>query len=389
MDGQGNHRRFYEREERELSQQVTSDVQFSKMYDRISRLAKIGVWECDLATGKLTWTDTVYDLFGIPRGTAINREDTLKLYDATSLIEMEQLRSEAIRNGTGFTLDIMICTASGKQHWIRLTADIEQVDGKSVRIFGTKQDISAERAAQEKVSSLQTELIYLSRVSAMEAMASNLAHEVNQPLAAASNYISAAIGKASRGTVTPELSECLDAALRSTLRAGEIIHLLRKTSGRVPIVKIEFELEQVVKEALILAVAETTNLSITCDIDLSAPIIADRVQIQHVLANLIRNASEAAAGKACHITIRSSRDERQVEISVTDTGPGISDDILANVFESFVTTKPEGLGIGLSISRTIVEAHGGKIKATNLPGGGASISFTLPLMAMAPLSLSD
>jgi len=154
-------------------------------------------------------------------------------------------------------------------------------------------------------------------------------------------------------------------------------------------VKIEFELEKVVKEALILAAPEVANLSITCDIDPSAPIIADRVQIQHVLTNLIRNASEAAAGRACHVTIRSSRDEQQVEISVTDNGPGISGDILANVFESFVTTKAEGLGIGLSISRTIVEAHGGKIRATNIPGGGASISFTLPLRTMEPLSLSD
>ncbi len=374
---------------REPGQHVPSDIHFRTMYDRISKLAKIGVWECDLANGNLTWTDTVYDLFEIPRGTVINRSDTLHLYDEMSRGAMERLRSEAIRDGTGFTIDVLICPASGKKNWIRLTADVEQVEGQSVRIFGTKQDISAERAAQEKVQSLQTELIYLSRMSAMEAMASNLAHEVNQPLAAASNYISAAIGIASSGTVTPELSSCLDAALQSTLRAGGIIHLVRDMVGRVPIVKIQFELEQVVKEALALATTGATNLSATYDIAPAVPITADYIQIQHVLANLIRNASEAAAGKPCHITIGSSTDDRQIEISVADTGPGIADDILANVFESFVTTKPDGLGIGLSISRTIVEAHGGHITAKNLPGGGASLSFTLPITAPDSRSLPD
>ena len=379
----------FESEGRASCQDVASAAHFSKMYDRISGLAKIGVWECDLATEKLTWTDTVYDLFEIVRGSEIDRDDTLKLYDATSRSEIERLRGEAIRNGTGFTLDVLIRTASGKDRWIRLTADIEQEDGKSVRIFGTKQDISAERAAQEKVQSLQTELIHMSRVSAMEAMASILAHELNQPLAAASNYMSAALSMAARGTVTPELSHCLDAALKSTLRAGEIIRLVRGMTGKAHAMKAELELEQVVKEAVALATIGSTNLSITYDIVPTAPVTADRIQIQQVLINLIRNAYESAAGKACHITIRSSKGKTHLEICVSDTGPGIPDDILPNIFEPFVTTKPDGLGIGLSISRTIVEAHGGRIKAANLAGGGASLCFTVPLVATDPHSLPN
>jgi two-component system, LuxR family, sensor kinase FixL len=152
---------------------------YKKMYDRVSALAKIGVWECVLVTEHLTWTDTVYDLFDIPRGAPIHRAEIVGLYHPESRREMERLRAEAIRSGTGFTLDIRIRTALGNERWVRLSADVEQEDGRSVRIFGTKQDISLERAAREKMQALQTELIHVPRVSAMGTMASTLAHELN------------------------------------------------------------------------------------------------------------------------------------------------------------------------------------------------------------------
>lgn len=369
----------FEREGRIPCRHAASVAHLQKMYDRISGLAKIGVWEFDLATGKLTWTDVVYDLFELPRGSVLDRDEIVKLYEASSRREMERLRSEAISSGTAFTLDILIHTARGKDRWIRLTADVEQENGKSVRIFGTKQDISAERAAQEKVQSLQTELIHVSRVSAMGTMASTLAHEVNQPLTAASNYMAAARRIAARGTVTPELSHSIDAAGASALRAGEIIRRIRDMSSKGRAAKAEFELEHVMKEAVALTTAGNPNVTVTYDLASRAPVKADRIQIQQVLINLIQNACEAAADSASHIGIRSSIRGAHLEVCVSDSGPGIPDDILPKIFESFVTSKPHGLGIGLSISRTIVEAHGGGIRAANLPGRGASFSFTLPL----------
>ncbi|HET9428461.1 MAG TPA: ATP-binding protein, partial [Allosphingosinicella sp.] len=120
----------------------------------------------------------------------------------------------------------------------------------------------------------------------------------------------------------------------------------------------------------------------------AAPVRADRIQVQQVLINLIRNACEAAAGRPCRISIRTSRVAGHLETCVCDTGPGIPEDILPDVFESFVTSKADGMGIGLSISRTIVEAHGGLMKAANLTEGGASLCFTLPLWSSNPLSPS-
>jgi two-component system, LuxR family, sensor kinase FixL len=358
---------------------AASAAHFRKMYDRISGLANIGVWECDLATGALTWTDTVYDLFDLPRGSIIDRNDIVELYEPSSRRAMERMRSEAIRSGTGFALDVRIRTASGDDRWIRLTADIEQEDGKSVRIFGTKQDISVERAAQEKVQSLQTELIHVSRVSAMGAMASTLAHEVNQPLTAASNYLAAARRMAALEAEPAALSQSIDAALDSVLRAGEIVRRVRDMSGKGHPSIARCEFDQVAKEAIALTTAGMRELVVTCDIAPGSSVKGDPIQIQQVLINLIRNACESAAGKASRICISSSRRGTDLEICVADSGPGIPDEILPDIFESFVTTKPQGLGIGLSISRTIIEAHGGRITASNLPEGGASICFSLPL----------
>lgn len=350
------------------------------MYDRISGLARIGVWEFDLVTEKLTWTDTVYDLFDIPRGTILQRSDTLKFYDEWSLKEMEKLRSEAVRSGTGFSMDIVIRTARGAEKSIRLTADIEQENGKSVRIFGTKQDVTAERAAQQKVQLLQNQLGYLARASAMEVMASTLAHKVSQPLAAATNYLSAALAIASREPVSPKINHGLNEALQSTTRAGEIIRQMRAMTRKTQFSTETFELARVVKEALAIVAVTYGDLSIKCDLGATALISGDFFQIQQVFINLISNAYDSTGDRARQITVQCTKGETHLEICVSDSGPGIDEEILPNIFEAFVTTKPAGLGIGLSVTQTIIEAHGGHIRADNLPKEGASICFTIPFI---------
>jgi diguanylate cyclase (GGDEF)-like protein len=134
-----------------IQEQAAYIARYKKMYDRASASAKIGVWECDLATETVIWTDGVYDIFELPRGSEVSRAQVLDLYDESSRLQMNALREKAIREAGSFQLDIRIRTATGKSRWVRLTADIECEDGRPVRIFGLKQDITQEKDAADRM----------------------------------------------------------------------------------------------------------------------------------------------------------------------------------------------------------------------------------------------
>jgi two-component system sensor kinase FixL len=351
------------------------------MYDRASALARLGVWECDLATGELTWTDGVYDLFELPRGSPVRRSDVLPMYHDESRAEMERLRAQAIATGGSFSLDIRIRTARGNDRWLHLTADVEQEAGRPVRIFGTKQDVTEARAAQERVEALQAELIQMARKSAMGAMAATLAHELNQPLAAISNYVAGSRRALDAEPLSREvLARGLDAIEESTLRAGGVIRSLRRLAdgslaGRQPV-----DSKRLIEEAAAVALAATEGIALELRLADRLALPVDPVQFQQVMHNLIRNAAEAARGGPARVVVSTApADGAAAEIRVEDDGPGIPPDRLATLFEPFTSTKAEGMGVGLAICRTIVEAHGGRITAGNRREGGAFFRIVLPL----------
>ena len=353
-----------------------------KMYERVSAMAKIGVWECDLDTEELTWADAVYDLFDMPRGSKVERDAALSCYEPTSRRELELLRSEAIKNGAGFKLDINILTPKGNLKWIRITADIEQEQGRSVRIFGTKQDISEERLAQERANALKIEVIHLARLNEMGIMAITLAHELNQPLAAIVNYAEGAKRlKDKSGGERSDLTDALSGISGAAHRAGDLLKSLRNlTTGRGS-QSSHFDLRAACEECIrLVAIVARPAVEIIDEIPAGVTLDGDRIQVQQVLSHVIRNACQAVQSSDDRI-IKISAIEKsgQIVVCVADKGPGFSAEATQTLFTFAESTKKDGMGIGLSICRTILEIHGGRIWLERSDENGTEMRFSLPL----------
>lgn len=261
----------------------------------------------------------------------------------------------------------------------------EMQSGGASYFTGFVRDLTEYQQTQARLQQLQSELVHVSRLTAMGEMASALAHELNQPLAAISNYM-----KGSRrllaGSSDPnaaKIESAMDRAAEQALRAGQIIRRLRDFVSRGESEKRVESLSKLIEEAgaLGLAGAREQNVQLRFNLNPQADLVlADRVQIQQVLVNLFRNALDAMAQSPRRELIATNRNiaDDLIELEVSDTGPGFQDDVLPKLFQTFFTTKENGMGVGLSISRSIIEAHGGRMWAESNASGGATFRFTLP-----------
>jgi two-component system sensor kinase FixL len=254
-----------------------------------------------------------------------------------------------------------------------------------VYFTGFVRDLTEHQLTQARLQELQSELVHVSRLSAMGEMASALAHELNQPLAAISNYMkgSRKLLAGSTDPNAPKIENAMDRAAEQALRAGQIIRRLRDFVSRGEAEKRVESLSKLIEEAgaLGLAGAREQNVQLRFNLNPEADLVlADRVQIQQVLVNLFRNALEAMAQSSRRELIATNARvaDDMIEVVVSDTGTGFQDDVMPNLFQTFFTTKETGMGVGLSISRSIIEAHGGRMWAENNDLGGASFRFTLP-----------
>jgi two-component system sensor kinase FixL len=252
---------------------------------------------------------------------------------------------------------------------------------------GFIRDLSERQQSETRLQELQTELVHVSRLTAMGEMASALAHELNQPLSAIANYLRGSQRLLDKGNPEdlPRLREALDKAADQALRAGEVIRRLRDFVGRGETERQVESLSKLIEEASALALVGARELGVRTSFQFDAAVdsvVADRVQIQQVLINLMRNALDAMRDSPRRELTVSTQDrgDDMATILIADTGSGISDDVRDVLFQPFMTTKKEGMGVGLSICRTIVESHGGTIWADRNPAGGAVFGFTVPIL---------
>jgi two-component system, LuxR family, sensor kinase FixL len=256
--------------------------------------------------------------------------------------------------------------------------------GEHRAFTGFIRDLTERHSREAKLQSVQSALIHASRLSAVGTLASALAHELNQPLTAVANYVSA--GRDMVADYKPEtqelLREALDEAAKEAVRAGQIVRRMRDFVSKGELDTQILSLSNLINDATTLGLVGAREQGVEWWIDIDPEVdnvLADRVQIQQVMVNLMRNAIESMQSSSTrYLIIRArSQTQNQVEISVSDTGHGISDEMAEDLFKPFVSTKAEGMGLGLSICRTIVEAHGGKLTVTPNPEGGTIFRFTL------------
>lgn len=263
----------------------------------------------------------------------------------------------------------------------------EMISGDQRFFTGFVRDLSERQQTEARLQELQTELVHISRLTAMGEMASALAHELNQPLSAIANYLKGSKRLlASSAGDTERVQEAIDKAAEQALRAGDIIRRLRDFVARGEAERRVESLPKLIEEASALALVGAKEHGIRVlfrfdpKIDL---VLADKVQIQQVALNLIRNGIEAMEGasrRVLEIRIAPAPDN-YAQVIISDTGTGISPEIADQLFQPFITTKRTGMGVGLSISRTIIEAHGGRLWSEPNPGGGARFAFTLRAVA--------
>jgi PAS domain S-box-containing protein len=281
--------------------------------------------------------------------------------------------------------EMPVRTKDGQRREAAVSARVLHENGKPVGFEGTLRDISERKRLAEELRQHRDELEHAQRLRIMGEMVAQMAHELNQPLAAISAYAAACLHRINSGDTSSEkLGEALSKVREQALRAGEIIHRTRAFASKKAPRHEAVDVVTLLEDVLRLLEPETRQRSVTIRFDPPRrlpPISADRVQIQQVVANLLLNGAEAldpASNERVLTIVVSLIEDKKIEIAVRDSGRGLGAHA-EDVFEPFFTTKPDGLGMGLAISRSIVEAHGGRLWATPNAERGTTFHFTLPL----------
>jgi len=361
------------------------------------RLTRTGSWAWNVAGRRsVYWSQENYRLFGFDPEGGIPSDEAF--YQRVHPEDRDRVRREVFlerpEEGSHFDVVFRIVLPEGEIKYVRSTGHpVRNLSGNLLEYVGTSIDVTERKRAEEALEALrqaQADLARVSRVTTMGELTASLAHEVNQPIAAASTNANTCLRWLAGDT--PNVEEARAAAMRIVKdgkRAGEIISRIRQLFKKGTSQRELVDVNEIIQEMIVLLRGETTRYNILVGTDVAADlpqVIGDRVQLQQVLMNLMINGIEAMKDSdgTRELTIKSEPAETdRVLVSVNDTGAGLPLQQADQIFTAFFTTKPHGTGMGLSISRSIVESHGGRLWAANNSPRGASFCFALPISAEA------
>src|SRR5215471_14405175 len=348
----------------------------------------LGIWEWDLSKDEIWATNARRALVGWPASGKIAWNDFMRSLHPDDRDRVRHTVDNAIRSGEDFDSEYRLILPDGIVRWMSTRGSVHFDEaGKPERLLGISIDITARKQAELEAQRDRAELSHLSRVALMGEMSASIAHELNQPLAGILSNAAAGQRFIDRGDINlHEIREMFGDIIADGRRASGVVRGIRGMVKKEQVERRSVELNEVVMDALRMAspdaVLRSCQLETSLDANLPA-IDGDPVQLQQVLLNLLINAFDAMrdrppSGRKVLIATQSNGDGT-VRTSVRDHGVGISEDMRDRVFDPFFSTKIEGLGMGLAIVRSIVEAHGGIITAENVDNGGARFEFVLPV----------
>lgn len=351
------------------------------------RLSLTGTFGWRVATGENTWSTETFRIFGYDETSSATIDMVLARTHPEDRTAVRKAIDRASIDQNDYDHAYRLMMPDGSVKHIRAVARATRDASGGIEFVGAVTDVTATKRAEEKLQNAQAELAHVTRVTMLGELTATIAHEVNQPLAAVIANADACLRWLDRET--PDLAAArrsVEWVISDGNRASEVIRHVRALASKTDIEKVPLDINDIVRDAIVLIQRELTSHRVSLRTEL-APllpmILGDPVQLQQVIINLMMNGIEAMlsdAHRARELVIRSGQDEtHRVLLSVTDRGVGISAENASQLFNAFFTTKSSGLGMGLSICRSIVEAHGGRLSASSNDGSGTTFQFVLPM----------
>ena len=358
------------------------------------RLGQIGSYSWRVATGEITWSEQLYRIYDLEIGVPITLEVIRSRVHPDDITLYEKMVEQAPKGGKDFEWQYRLMMPDHSIKYLQAVARATRDQGGQLEYIAAIQDVTARRLSEEARDKARSELAHVARVMSLGTLAASIAHEINQPLSGI--VMNAAACQRMLATAPPDIDGALKTArrtIRDADRASEVITRLRALFSRKETATESVNLNEATREVIALSLSALQRNGVVVQADLAddlPPVTGDRVQLQQVVLNLVRNGSEAMStvnDRPRRLVIRTERVVGdRVRLSVRDVGVGYEPQAADWLFEGFYTTKNDGMGIGLSVSKSIIESHDGQLWAEKNDGPGATFSFSIPCRREVGLS---